>query len=68
VGIRQVIKDEMARRGLTQTALSEMTGILNHRISEFLNEKADMKTTNLQRIMEALDLELRPKSRRRGKR
>jgi len=65
--IRQIIQDEMQRQGMTQKALQVMTGILQHRISEYLTGKRDMTGASLQKILKALGLEIRPQRRRRRK-
>lgn len=69
MNIRQIIMDEMARQGVTQRALQEMTGVLQHRISEFLTGRRDVNAETLAKILDALDIELRPskRSRRKGK-
>ena len=65
--IRQITMDEMQRQSVTQTDLQEMTGILQHRISEYLTGKRDINAETLQKILEALKLEIRPVRRRRRK-
>lgn len=63
--IRQIIKDEMDRQGITQTALQDLTGILQHRISDYLTGKRDVNGETLRKMLEALGLEIRPTRRRR---
>ena len=63
--IRQIVKDEMQRQVVTQMALQDMTGILQHRISEYLSGKRDINAETLERILRALKLEIRPVRRRR---
>jgi len=58
--MRQIIKDEMKRQGVTQIAMEEMTGILQHRISDYLTGKRDVNAETLRKMLEALDLEIRP--------
>ena len=65
--IRQIIGTEMQRQGMTQIALEELTGILQHRISEYLTGKRDVNAETLQKILEALKLEIRPARQRRRK-
>ena len=67
VDIRQIIKDEMQRQDVTQTDMQAMTGILQHRISEYLTGKRDVNAETLRLILEALDLEIRCARRRRRK-
>ena len=66
--IRQIISDEMDRQGVTQTRLQQMTGILQHRISDYLNGKRDVNAETLRKMLEALKLEIRPRRRRKGRR
>lgn len=64
--IRRIIKDEMQRQGMTQTALEDISGIWQHRISEYLNGKRDANGKTLQNLLMGLNLEIRPaRSRRR---
>ena len=62
--IREIIKVEMQRRGVTQVELQEMTGILQHRISEYMTGKRDVNAETLQKILEALKLEIRQAQKR----
>ena len=64
--IRQIIEDAMERKGMTQRALQAMTGIWQHRISDYLTGKHDVNAETLRKMLEALDLEIRPR-RGRGK-
>ena len=65
--IRQIIKAAMESQGVTQVALQEMTGVLQHRISDYLRGKRDVNAETLARLMDALKLEIRPVSRRTRK-
>lgn len=65
--IRQIISDEMLRQGVTQTALEQMTGILQHRISDYLRGKRDVNAETLAKMLDALNLEIRPVGRRTRK-
>ncbi|MFG0328579.1 MAG: helix-turn-helix domain-containing protein [Phycisphaerales bacterium] len=50
---------------MTQQELSDLTGVLPHRISEYLSGKRDVYAETLQRILEVLDFEIRAAPRRR---
>lgn len=63
--IRQIIKNQMTLQGMTQLRLVQLTGICQPRISVYLTGKQDMTGENLRKILEALDLEIRPAPRRR---
>lgn len=62
--MREQILKAMEEKGITQADLVRQTGILQHRLSEYLNGKRDMTGGNLGRILEALGLELRPHGRK----
>ena len=66
--IRQLILDAMQRQEISQTALERMTGVRQHRISEYLTGKRDMNSDNVVKLLEALDLEIRPRESRGGRR
>jgi len=68
VDLRQIISDEMVRQDLTQTELENRTGVLQHRISDYLNGKTDINAETLRRLLEALSLEIQPRRRRKGRR
>ena len=63
--LRQIIRDEMDRQDLTQAAMQKRAGVWQHRISEYLAGKRDVNAETLRRLLEALDLEVRPARRRR---
>ncbi len=62
----------MKRQGVSQIALQGMTGIRQHRISDYLRGKHDMGSDNVVKLLDALNLEVRPKKppkrKRSGKR
>jgi transcriptional regulator with XRE-family HTH domain len=66
--LRRIIKAEVEKQGLTQDRLGELTGLLQHRLSEYLSGKRDMTGENLQKILGALGLELRSTRSRRKER
>ena len=63
--IRQIISDEMERQGITQMALAEMTGITRPRINAWLNGHRGINADTLILILEALNMEIRPKAKKR---
>ena len=65
--IRRIISDRMTERGVTQTALQQMTGVHQVRISDYLTGKRDVNAETLRKILEALKLEIRPARQRRRK-
>ena len=67
VDIRQIIMAELDRRDMTQLRLSQLTGILPHRISEYLSGQRDVNAETLRKMLEALQLEIRPKRTRKGR-
>ena len=66
--IRQIIKDEMRRQGVTQLTLQKRAGVWQHRISEYLGGKRDVNAETLRKLLEALGLEIRPTRPRRSSR
>ena len=58
--IRQIILDRMEERRITQTTLSEKSGIMLPRINAYLRGHRGFRDKSLERVFEALDLELRP--------
>ena len=62
--IRQIIRDEMDRRGMTQTRLAELADMTQARISDYLNGVRDVRAETLARMLKALKLEIKP---RKGK-
>ncbi len=65
--IRAIISDRMTKEGITQLRLQQLTGIHQVRISEYLTGKRDVNAETLRKILEALNLEIRPVSKRRQK-
>ena len=65
--VRRIIMDRMAELGITQTHLAELTGITRPRINAWLRGNRGYNAETLLRILEALDLEIRPARRRKGR-
>lgn len=57
--IAAAVRSEVERRGMTQRQLSDLTGIGQGRISEWLVGKRQMRTGNASIILVALGLEVR---------
>ncbi len=55
---RSLIHDAMERQGVTQMALAALTGVRQHRISEYLAGKRDMTGENIAKLFDALGLEV----------
>jgi predicted XRE-type DNA-binding protein len=65
--IRQIVVDRMAQRRITQTLLAELTGITRERINAYVRGHRDFHAKTLARVFSALDLEIRPVRRRKGR-
>ena len=65
MNIRKTIIGELERRKMTQRELCRRTGLLPHRVSEYLSGKKDIHVRTLARILGALELDIRPVKRRR---
>jgi len=63
--IRDIVMAELERRGMAQAELARRAGMLPHRVHEFLRGKRDIYVETLERILDALELDIR--RRRRGK-
>ena len=59
--IRPIIREAMARQGISQRRLAQQTGLMQPHISNYLAGKRDMQGESLRKMLEALDLEIRPK-------
>lgn len=58
MSIRDRIKEEIERKGLSQQGLADLTGIPRPNISRYLSGTSDMLSANVQRIMDALQLKV----------
>lgn len=58
--MRQIIRDELKRQGMSQARLAELAGMTIPRVSDYLNAKRDVQGETLRRMLEALGLEVRP--------
>jgi len=65
--MRQIIRDEMQRRQWSQSELARRCGLLRHRVCEYLNGTRDVYVETLVRILDALELEVRPRRWRKGR-
>ena len=65
MNIRQIIKGRMRDLKVTQLELEERTGIVQPQISAFLSGKRSAVVETVERLLDALDLEIRPAPRRR---
>ena len=63
--VHEIIRDELRRRGWSQRELCRRTGMLPHQLCEYLSGNRDLYVNTLQRILKALELEIRPARRRR---
>ena len=65
--MRQVIRDEMQRRQWSQSELARRCGLLRHRVCEYLNGGRDIYVETLVRVLDAMELEVRPRRRRKAR-
>ena len=63
--MRQIIRDELRRREWSQRELCRRTDMLPHQLCRYLNGNRDIYAETLQRVLEVLELEIRPARRRR---
>jgi predicted XRE-type DNA-binding protein len=56
--IAQALRDEIKRKGLTQTQLAEIAGIPQPSVARVLTGKRGKMSTDLIKILDALGLEL----------
>lgn len=68
VDLRRIIADEMKRQGMTQRSLQTLTGIWQHRISEYLSGKRDMGSDSVAKLLDALRLRVAPTGAKQTKR
>ena len=55
----------MAQTGTTQVSLAERSGIVQPQISAFLTGRRSLRTETLEKLLEGLDLTIRPRAKRR---
>ena len=53
------IKQRMSKKGINQKQLSELSGVRQAAISQFLNGKQQLQTDSLGKIMDVLGLKIR---------
>lgn len=56
--VRELVKQTMAERAITQGELARKTGLVRPAVSKLLNGSVGRVPENWQRILDALDLEL----------
>lgn len=59
--IRRIIIEAMRQQGMSQRRLAGQAGLTQPRISDYLLGKRDVQGETLNKLLEALDLEIRPK-------
>lgn len=62
--IRQAVIAEMERRGVGQRDLADLTGIAQPNLSRWLSGRASASERTIERVMQALGLEVRRGARR----
>lgn len=67
--LRSIIIVELERQGMTQAALADAAEMTQPRVNAYLRGHRDVKAETLARMLDALNLEIRPavKRRRKGK-
>ena len=65
IKIQEIIRKELLWRGWSQRELCRRTGLLPHQLCQYLNGNRDIYAETLQRILDALELQILPASRRR---
>ena len=63
--IRQTIRERLKQRGMTQASLAKMAEMTEPRVSDYLTGKRDVNADTLRKMLEALNLEIRPKKKGR---
>lgn len=63
--VRQIIREELQRRGWSQRELCRQTDMLPHQLCNYLNGNTDIYVETLQRVLNALELQIKPVARRR---
>ena len=58
--IRDIILDRMDELGMTQSELAELADMTRPRVNAFLRGHRDVYAETLGRMLDALDLEIRP--------
>lgn len=59
--MRGTIQTELFRRDWSIRELGRRSGLMPHKLSVYLRGRCDITTKSLQRIMDVLELEIRPK-------
>lgn len=67
MNIRQDIQIELQRCGISQAELGRRSGVLRHRVNEYLTGKREVCTNTLERLLDALEMEIRPERQRARK-
>lgn len=63
--VREAVKREMERRGLSIAALAELAGVWRPNLSRWLSGHRDTSLECAERTMHALGLEVRPKPKKK---
>jgi len=65
--MRQLIRSELERRGWSQRELCRRADMLPHQLCGYLNGTRDIRVKTLVRVLDVLELEVRPRRRRKGR-
>lgn len=61
--IRKLINDERSKRGWTHQQLADAAGMQRPSVTAYLSGAKDIETKTLERLLDALGLELQPKKK-----
>lgn len=61
IDIRKIVADRLERIGRTQYWLAKQIGMSRQGVWNYMNRKSDMNSETLDKVLEALGLEVRPK-------
>ena len=65
--LENVLRKAMKNSGLSTHELSDISGVTQPVICRFINGTRSINIKSVSKLAEALDLELKPKSRRKGR-
>lgn len=65
--IRDIIRAELVKRDWSQRELCRRTGMRPHQLCGYLNKHRDIYGETLATVFDALELELKPRQRRRNR-
>jgi transcriptional regulator with XRE-family HTH domain len=67
VNLRKIIQDEASRQGLSGYRIAQLSGVPMRTVQAYLSGASDLSGGRLEKIMNALGLEVRATKRRNAK-